>query len=68
MGFDYRISTELGKQTLGGHKQKRVCTRSQEKGAVSPKMTELDFLMRVQESGGSMGQHFGLRPNNREGI
>ena len=25
-----------GKQTLGGHKQNLVCTRSQEKGAVSP--------------------------------
>ena len=59
---------QAGVQTFGGHKQNLVCTRSQEKGAVSPQMTELDFLMRVQESGGSMGQHFGLRPNNREGI
>jgi len=29
---------------------KPVCTRSQEKGAVSPQVTELDFPVRVQES------------------
>ena len=44
VGFDYRTSTGLGKQTLGGHKQNLVCTRSQEKGAVSPQQTESDYL------------------------
>ena len=30
-----RTYTGLGKQTLGGHKQNPVCTRTQEKGAVT---------------------------------
>ena len=34
--FDYRTYTGLGKQTLGGHKQNLVRTRSQEKGAITP--------------------------------
>ena len=50
MGFDYRISTGLGKQTLGGHKQKLVCTRSQEKGAVTRQETEPDLPVSVQQS------------------
>ena len=50
MGFDYRISTELRKQTLGGHKEKLVCTRTQKKGTVIPKETEPDLPMTVQES------------------
>ena len=29
--LDYKIYTGLGKQTLGGHKQNLVCTRTQEK-------------------------------------
>ena len=33
-------------------------------GAVPPQVTELEFPV----SGGSVGQHFGLRPNNREGT
>ena len=45
--FDYRISPGRGKQTLGGHKQNRVCTRSQEKGAVSPQETEPDLPVSV---------------------
>ena len=36
--------------TLGGHKQNLVCTRTQEKGAVTPKETEPDLPMSVQES------------------
>ena len=28
------------KQTLGGHKQKLVCTRTREKGAVTPQETD----------------------------
>ena len=37
VGFDYRTSTGLGKQTLGGHKENLVHTRTQEKTTVSPK-------------------------------
>ena len=40
----------LGKQTLGGHKQKLVCTKIQEKGAVTPQETDPDFPVSVQES------------------
>ena len=50
MGFDYRTSTGLGKQTLGEHKQNLVCTRTQEKGAVTPKETDPDLSVHVQES------------------
>ena len=50
MGFDYRTYTGLGKQTLGGQKQKLVCTRTQEKGAVTPHETGPDFPVSVQES------------------
>ena len=50
MGFDYRISTGRGKQTLGGLKQNLVCTRTQKKGAVTSKETNPDMLVRVQES------------------
>ena len=41
--FDYRTSTGLGEQTLGGHKQNLVCTRTQEKGAVTPQETDPDL-------------------------
>ena len=37
VGFDYRTYTGLGKQTLGGHRQNLLCTRVQEKGAVTHK-------------------------------
>ena len=50
MEFDYRIYTGLRKQTLGGHKQNLVCTRTQEKGAVTPQETDPDLPMSVQES------------------
>ena len=50
MGFDYRTYTGLGKQTLGGHKQNFVHTRTQEKGAVTPQETDPDLLVSVQES------------------
>ena len=50
MGFDYRTYTGLGKQTLGGHKQNLVGTRTQEKGAVTPQETETDLPLSVQES------------------
>ena len=38
------------KQTLGGHKQNRLCTRTQEKGAVTPQKTDPDLPKSVQES------------------
>ena len=50
MAFDFRTYTGLGKQTLGGHKQNLVHTRSQEKGAVTPQETEPDLPVSVQES------------------
>ena len=50
MGSDYRTYTGLGKQTLGGHKQNLVCTRTQEKGAVTPQETDPDLPVSVQES------------------
>ena len=40
----------MGKQTLGGHKQKLVGTRTQDKGAVTPQETDPDLPMSVQES------------------
>ena len=42
--------TGLGKQALGGHKPSLVCTRTQEKGAVTPQETEPDLPVSVQES------------------
>ena len=54
MGFDYRTYTELGKQTLGGHKQNLVHTRTQEKGAVTPKETDPNFPLSVQTPGGGV--------------
>ena len=50
MVFDYRISTGLGKQNLGGHRQNLMCTRTHEKEAVSPQETEPDLPVTVQES------------------
>src|SRR5574341_395447 len=37
-------------QTLGGHKQNLACTRTQEKGAVTPQETDPDLPVSVQES------------------
>ena len=42
--------TGLRKQTLGGYKQNIVCTRTQEKGAVTPQETDPDLPRSVQES------------------
>ena len=50
MGFDYRTSTGLGKQTLEGHKQNSVRIRTQEKGAVTPQETDPDMHVSVQKS------------------
>ena len=60
MGSDYRTYTGLGKQTLGGHKQNLVCTRTQEKGAVIPQETEPDLPVSVQESPGEAWVSGGL--------
>ena len=46
-GIDYRTYTGLGKQTLGGHKQNLVHTRTQEKGAVTPQETDPDLPVSV---------------------
>ena len=40
----------MERQTLGGHKQKLVPTRTQEKGSVTPKETDPDLLVSFQES------------------
>ena len=50
MGFDYTTYTGLGKQTLGGHKQNLVHTRTQEKGALTQQETDPDLPVSVQES------------------
>ena len=49
VGFDYSTYTTLGKQTPGGHKQNVVCTRTQEKGAVTPQKTDAEWPVSVQE-------------------
>ena len=48
--IDQSYSTGLGKQTLGGHKQNLVCTRTQEKGAVTPQETDPDLPVSVVAS------------------
>ena len=50
VGFDYRTYKGQGKQTLGGHKQNLVHTRTQEKGAVTPEETDPDLPVSVQNS------------------
>ena len=41
---------KTGKQTLGGHKENLMCTRTQKKGAVTPQETDPDLPGSVQES------------------
>ena len=62
VGFDYKPSTGLGKQTLGEHKQNLVHTRTQEKRAVTPQQTqtEPDLPVSVQESLAEAWVHSGL--------
>ena len=50
MGFDYRTSTGLGRQTVGGCKQNLVCIKTQEKGTVTSQETEPDLPVSVWES------------------
>ena len=45
-----RKSTGLGKQTLGGHKQNLVHTRTKKKGAMTPQETDPYLPVSVQES------------------
>ena len=45
-----RTYTGQGEQTLGGHKQNLVCTRTQEKGAVTPQENDPDLPVGAQES------------------
>ena len=48
VGFDYRTSTGLAEtETLGGHKQSLVCTRTQGKGLVTPRQTEPDLPVNI---------------------
>ena len=47
--LDYRTYTGLRKQTLERHKQNLVCTRTQEKGAVTPEETDSDLSVSAQE-------------------
>ena len=44
------FQVSLGKQTLGGHKQNVVCTRTQEKEAVTPQKTDPELPVSAQES------------------
>ena len=54
--FDYRTSTGLMKQTLGGHKRNLVHTRTQEKVAVTPQARFACECFRV--SSREMGQQW----------
>ena len=57
--FDYRTSTGLGKQTLGGHKENLPCTRTQGKGALTPTRDGARFDCECPEvSGGSVSQQW----------
>ena len=51
-----RTYTGLGKQTLGGHRQKLVCPRAQKKGAVAPQEPDPDLPRSVQESLRGLGR------------
>ena len=54
-----RTYTGLGKQTLGGHKQNLLCTRTHEKEAVTPQETETDFPVKSPGvSSRGMGQRW----------
>ena len=60
-GGQWNLITDLpqdwGNRLLEGTKIKLVCTRTQEKGAVTPEEIELDLPVRVQESPGGGLQH-----------
>ena len=50
MEFNYRTSTGLGRQAVGGHKLNLVCIKTQEKGPGTPQETEPDLPVSVWES------------------
>ena len=52
MGFDF---TGLGKQTLGGHRQKLVCNWSQKKGEMSSQEIKPDLPVCLGVSGTDVG-------------
>ena len=57
--FNYRTCTGLGEiETLGGHKQYYVCTRTLGTGAVTLQETESDLPMSVWGSPGRQGQQW----------
>ena len=56
MGFYYRTYTRLGKQTLGGHRESLVRTRTQV--TVTPQATDPDLSVSIQESGGGVGRQW----------
>ena len=60
MGLDYRTSTGLGEQTLGGHEQNTVCPRTLERRAATSQETEPDLPVSVQESLAEGWVHSGL--------
>ena len=64
MGFDYRTSTGLGKQTLGGHKPNLVHIWTQEKGAVTPQETHPVLPVNVDSITGSMDMHLSKLGDN----
>ena len=49
MVFDYRITTKLGKQTLGGHKQNFVHTRTKEPGSLQPIRLQSQTLLSIAQ-------------------
>ena len=53
--FSYRTYTGLGKQTLKGQNQNLLCTRTQQKGMVTPQKTDPDLPVSAQESRGGKG-------------
>ena len=58
MRFGYTAYTRLGKQTLGGHTQNLVCTRTQDKEAVTPQETDPDLPECPGASGGGVGRRW----------
>ena len=71
-GFDFEglwdLTTELPqhwRNTLGGHKQKFVCTRTQQEGTVIPQEAEPDLPVSVQESPAELWVGSGLQWGQR---
>lgn len=59
MGFHYRTFTDLGKQTLGGHEENLMCTRSpKEKRQCPHKRLSRHACECLGVSGGGVGLHW----------